>query len=144
MSIFDDNIVKDDTNILIDLITSKESFINESDTIIKLIQELFEDFTQFLEPIHDDYYMLINYYNDNSIYYITLYDGSKVIDIGFDICVKFEHWEIKVNPHRDVFDDANNANFNPIFKRIRVPKIKNIRVFKINKDFFNKIYEKIK
>ena len=136
MSIFDDSIVKDDTNILISLITSKESFINESDTIIKLIQESFEDFTHFLEPIHDDYYMLINCYNDNSIYYITLYDGSKVIDIGFDICVKFEHWEVKINPYRDVFDDANNVHINPIFKHIRV--------FKINKDFFNKIYEKIK
>lgn len=136
MSIFDDNIVIDNSNILVDLITNKESFICNSSYIYDLISDTFEDFTCILEPIHSDYYMLINYYDNDSIYYITLYDGSKVIDIGFDICVKFEHWEIRVNPYRDVFNDLNNSNTNPIFKKIKV--------FKINKDFFNKIYEKIK
>ncbi len=136
MSIFDDNIVNDNSNILIDLITSRESFINDSNAIIELIQGMFEDCTHSLDPIHDNYYMLVNSCDCNSIYYITLYDGSKVIDIGFDICVKYEHWEIEINPHRDVFDDVNDASINLLFK--------SVRVFKINKEFFNKIYEKIK
>lgn len=143
MSIFDDdiNILNGDIDILTELIISKESFINDSKFIFDLIERIFEDFTLKIGPNHDNYYMLINYKDDSTIYYISLYDGSKVIDIGFDVYIKFNNWEvnrweIKINSHRDIYNDVNDLSCDIMYKHFKV--------FKIDEDFFNKIYINIK